>query len=118
MRRNMVWPLAAAVILTAVSTGHGQRERIYHVGVLSIGHIGGPQLEGFRNGLKESGYVEGKNLLLDIPAKKNHDELRPIAKTYKEKNFDVIATFGGTTSLMAKEETQEIPIVFIGVADR
>jgi ABC-type uncharacterized transport system substrate-binding protein len=117
MRRHMVWSLAAAVILTAASTGHGQQERIYRIGVLSIGHLGGPQLDGFRNGLKESGYVEGKNLLLDIPAKKNYDELRPIAKTYKEKNFDVIVTFGGTTSLMAKEETQEIPIVFIGVSD-
>ena len=62
MPRHIVWSLAAAVVLvlTAPPRGHGQRERIYRVGVLSIGHIGGPQLEGFRNGLKESGYVEGK----------------------------------------------------------
>ena len=62
-------------------------------------------------------YIEGKSLLLDIPDKKTYDELRPIAKAYTEKKFDVIVTLGGTAPLIAKESTQEIPIVFLGVSD-
>ncbi len=63
------------------------------------------------------GYVEGKNLLLDIPAKETIDELRPIAKAYIEKKFDVIVAMGATAPLIARELTREIPIVFIGSSD-
>src|SRR5262249_1927869 len=75
-------------------------------------------IKGLRDGLKEAGYIEGKNLVLDIQAKQSYDELRPIAKAYAEKKFDVIATNSGTVTLIAKELTTTIPIVFVGgVAD-
>jgi putative tryptophan/tyrosine transport system substrate-binding protein len=76
-----------------------------------------PLIKGFREGLKEAGYIEGKNLVLDVPVKQNYDELRPIAKAYMERKFDVIVTFGGTATLIAKELTPEIPIVFVRVVD-
>jgi putative ABC transport system substrate-binding protein len=86
------------------------------VGALVVAET--PLIKGFREGLlKEAGYIEGKNLVLDVPVKQNYDELRPIAKAYMERKFDVIVTFGGTTTLIAKELTPEIPIVFVGVVD-
>jgi putative ABC transport system substrate-binding protein len=59
----------------------------------------------------------GKNLVLDISVKQNYDELRPIAKAYVEKKFDVIVGMGGTAPLLAKELTQDIPIIFVGATD-
>src|SRR4029453_997948 len=76
-----------------------------------------PSLKGFREGLKDAGYVEGKNLVLDVSVKQNYDELRPIAKAYVEKKFDVIVGMGGTAPLLAKELTRDIPIVFVGGVD-
>jgi putative ABC transport system substrate-binding protein len=62
--------------------------------------------------------VEGKNLLLDIPNVKTYDELRPISRGYAEKKVNVIVTQGATATVIAKEATKEIPIIFIwGVAD-
>jgi putative ABC transport system substrate-binding protein len=63
------------------------------------------------------GYVEGKNLVLDIPVKKTYDELRPIAKLYREQKVDVIVTLGGTATSIAKETTRKVPIVFLYAAD-
>ena len=74
-------------------------------------------MKGLRDGLKEAGYIEGKNLILDAPAMETIDELRPIAKAYIEKKFDVIVAMGGTAALIAKELTREIPIVFVGATD-
>jgi putative tryptophan/tyrosine transport system substrate-binding protein len=103
------------LILTIIHLAEAQQDKVYHVGVLSIGD--NPGLKGFRDGLKNGGYVEGKNLALDIPVKQNYDELRPIAKLYVEKKFDLIVGMGGTVTLLAKELTQDIPIVFVGVGD-
>lgn len=74
-------------------------------------------MKGLRDGLREAGYAEGKNLTLDISAMETHDELRPIAKAYVEKNFDVIVAMGATAPLIVKELTREIPIVFVGASN-
>jgi putative ABC transport system substrate-binding protein len=75
-------------------------------------------IKGLRDGLKEAGYVEGQNLLLNMPNVKTYDELRLIVKGYVEKKADIIVTHGGTATSIAKEATKEIPIVFIwGISD-
>ena len=76
------------------------------------------QIKGLRGGLKEAGYLEGKNLLLETPNVETYDELRPIARGYAEKKVNIIVTLGATATVIAKEATKQIPIVFIwGVAD-
>ena len=85
------------------------------MGVLSVGDTS--ETKGVRDGLKDAGYVEGKNLVLDISVKQNYDELRPIAKAYVEKKLDVIVATGSTAALLAKELTQDIPIIFVGASD-
>jgi putative ABC transport system substrate-binding protein len=74
-------------------------------------------VNGLRDGLKGAGYVEGKNLVLEIAAKETYDELRAVARTYVEKKFDLIVAIGGAAPLIAKESTQEIPVVFLGFTD-
>jgi putative ABC transport system substrate-binding protein len=103
------------LILPIIHLAEAQQPKVYQVGALVVGET--PLIKGFREGLKEAGYIEGKNLVLDVPVKQNYDELRPIAKAYMERKFDVIVTFGGTATLIAKELTPEIPIVFVGVVD-
>jgi putative tryptophan/tyrosine transport system substrate-binding protein len=106
--------------LSTVPFVEAQERRIYRVGVLAPpGKVEeSHNIKGLRTGLAEAGYVEGKNLQLNIPNVKTYDELRPIAKDYVEKKADVIVTQGGTATTMAREVTKEIPIVFIwGISD-
>ena len=79
-----------------------QLAKVYRVGVLSIAQsvtrlsTDSTALKGLRDGLKEAGYVEGKNLVLDIPLQKTYDELRSVAGRYKAQKVDVIVAVGGT----------------------
>ncbi len=117
-KSTLLYLLATVLLITAPI--QAQQGRVYRVGVL------GPpgrleewtDLKGLRDGLKEAGYAEGKNLLLKIPAVKTYDELRPIAKAYVGEKVDAIVTGGGTATRIAKEATREIAIIFLwGVGD-
>ncbi len=116
-KSKLLWLLATFLLITAPI--EAQQSRISRVGVLGPGKIEElPPIKGLRDGLRDAGYVEGKNLLLDIPNVKTYDELRPVAKGYVEKQVNVIVPHGGTATGLAKEITKEIPIVFIwGVTD-
>lgn len=82
-----------------------------------LGNTFPDEVKGLRDGLKDAGYVEGKNLLLDVGIAKNYEGLRPIIQSYVEKQFDIIVSTGASAPLVGKESTQQIPIVFIGGAD-
>ena len=116
VKRIFIWQLAIILLIT-VSLAQAQQQRVYNVGVLGLGGPDRPEIKGLRGGLKEAGYVEGKNLILDIPVKETNDELRPVARVYVEKKFDVIVGLGATAALIAKELTREIPIVSLGGSD-
>ncbi len=110
--------LLGTVLLAFVQLAEAQQGKVYRVGLLFIGgRPDTPALKGLRDGLKEAGYIEGKNLALDMPQNKTSDELPPIAKVYREKKVDVVVTIGSTATGIAKEANHEIPIVFLIPAD-
>jgi putative tryptophan/tyrosine transport system substrate-binding protein len=117
--KTVIWLLAIFLLIT-VALAEAQQGKIYRVGVLAQSGKAEERLEiqGLRAGLAEAGYVEGKNLQMNIPNVKTYDELRPIVKGYIERKVDVIVTNGGTATEIANGTTKEIPIIFIwGVAD-
>jgi putative tryptophan/tyrosine transport system substrate-binding protein len=108
--------LVCAVLFVLCSSGQAQQHVLHRVGVL-VFNPDIPDMKGLRDGLKGAGYIEGKNLILDVPALETNDRLREMAKTYVERKFSVIVGMGGTAPLAAKQLTREIPIVFVGTAD-
>jgi putative tryptophan/tyrosine transport system substrate-binding protein len=107
--------LLVGLALASVHLAEAQQGKVYRVGVLAPPGkaVERVHIRGFRDGLKDVGYIEGKNLQLNIPNVKTYDELRPIASRYVEEKMDVIVTDGGTATGIAKEATKEIPIIFI-----
>ena len=108
-------PLLVILAFCGVRVEAQQAKKVHRVGILAVGNT--PQLRGVRDGLKDAGYIEGKNLLLNVSVKQNYDDLRPIAKAYVEAKHDVIVGIGATAPLLAKELTRDIPIVFVGLSD-
>ena len=120
MSKKFLAGALGAMFLALGIPAEAQQAKVYRVAALfppgsPEGH---PELNGLRDGLRKDGYVEGKNLQLNIPSVKTYDELRPIVKDYVEKRVDAIVTTSGTATFIARDATKEIPIIFIwGVGD-
>jgi putative tryptophan/tyrosine transport system substrate-binding protein len=120
MKRSLMLLLIVVVSAAGGIISEAQQGRIYRIGVLPSPGKAEERLDikGLRAGLAEAGYVESKNLQLNIPNVETYDDLRSIAKGYVEKKVDIIVTNGGTATGIAREATKEIPIIFIwGLSD-
>jgi putative ABC transport system substrate-binding protein len=76
------------------------------------------RVEAFRQGLRELGYVEGKNIVIEWRAADgNRDRQRALAGELVRLKVDVIVTAGASGTRAAKEATTTVPIVMTQVAD-
>jgi putative ABC transport system substrate-binding protein len=70
------------------------------------------RIEAFRQGLRELGYIEGKNIIIDWRSAEGKPEHRSeIAAEFVRLKVDVIVTAGPTVTRSVKEATSTIPIV-------
>src|SRR5882724_2161919 len=104
------WPLAA----------HAQQAALPVVGYLNFGspESDASRLTGLRRGLNQSGYVEGRNLVIEYRWAGNQvDRLPALAADLVRLQVIVIVTAGLLPALAAKAATTSIPIVFSVAAD-
>jgi len=77
-----------------------------------------PRLEAFRQGLRELGYVEGQNILIDYRHEhQSFERLPSLATELIALEIDVLVAVTTNAALAAKKATATIPIVFMGVTD-
>lgn len=102
---------ALAASLAVAAQPAGKVYRIGFLGAASPSQYAG-QMEGLRLGLRELGYVEGKNITIEYRwAEGKYDRLPALATELVRLKVDLIITHGTPGSLAAKRATATIPIV-------
>jgi len=109
----------AAVAIMAGSSAQAESTRPYRIGVLneafSANH---PAVEGLKEGLRELGLVEGRDVAYEIRFTKGEPgAAAAAAEALVKAGMDVIFTSNEPATLAAKKATQRIPIVFTLVGD-
>jgi putative ABC transport system substrate-binding protein len=114
-RREFVWIAGGAMSGWSVAARAQQVATVVRIGVLPATATS-PGLVALREGLKELGYVEGRNLAIEArDGGPRNDGLPALAAELVGLRVDVIVTQGPYGLAAAKEATTTIPIVFSGI---
>ena len=115
-----VYALPALILSTIQLAQAQQPTKIPRVGFLSGQSLSSisTRTEAFRLGLRELGYMEGKNIVIEWRfAEGKLDRLPALAAELVRLHVDVIVTAGPTSTRLFKEATSTIPIVMTNEAD-
>jgi putative ABC transport system substrate-binding protein len=106
-------------ILTTIHVAEAQQPtKIPRIGFLTTGGAENPSTLYFRQGLRELGYIEGKNVLVEYRyAEGGSQQLSEFAEELVRLKVDVIVTSATEPSLIAQRATRTIPIVMGGGGD-
>jgi putative ABC transport system substrate-binding protein len=123
MRRREFISLAGATlaILWSLPLNAQPSSKIWRIGVLETTSMApnAPNLEAFRRSLRDLGYVEGKNLIIEYRSAEGRAEHFPeLAADLLRVNVDVIVTRGTPAVLAAKSATTTTPIVMAAIGHR
>jgi putative ABC transport system substrate-binding protein len=105
--------LAAPVAAEAQQTG-----RVWRIGFLRAGKPPAAWIEGFQQGLREHGYVDGQNVVIEFGFTEGSlDQLPRLIEELLGSKVNIIVASAASAALAAKKATISVPIVFVGVND-
>jgi putative ABC transport system substrate-binding protein len=118
MNKKIVAITLAIAIMTFVQLADAQQSgKIYRIGVLSTVPVS-LEIEPFRQALRELGYVEGKNIVIEArSAEGKSDRLPGLVAELVRLKVDVIVASSNPAIIALKQATQTIPIVMTVVGD-
>ena len=119
-RREFIAAVGAGLLAAPLVAGAQQAGRVHRIGYLTGGlSTDRPHLiEAFRQGLRELGWVEGQNIVIEYRyAEGRFDRLPDLAAELVRLKVDIIVAVATPASAAAKNATGTIPIVGISLGD-
>jgi len=118
-RRVFIAVVGGSILAGPLAAKAQQAAKIARIGYLAGNLASGPQFpEAFRQGLRDLGYVEGRNMVIEYGDAEGKAERFPaLAAELVARKVDVILAPGTEHALAAKQATKTIPIVFADISD-
>jgi putative ABC transport system substrate-binding protein len=119
-RRTFITLLGGAVAAWPLAARAQRPSEIPRIGFLgnSTATLEANLVEPFRGGLRDLGYIEGRNILIEYRwAEGNYERFRALISELIALKVDVIVTAGTPASLAVKTATTTIPLVMVAVGD-
>ena len=119
-RRKLIVALGAGVLTAPLRSFAQQRGKVRRIGFLGTGSAAGmaPWVEALRMGLRDLGYVEGRNIAVEYRwADGNYERAPALAAELVRLKVDLLVTHGTPGTRAAKDATKTIPIVMATAGD-
>jgi putative ABC transport system substrate-binding protein len=118
-RRKFLGTLASGLLAAPLAAEAQQAAKVARIGYLATNLTATPNLhEAFRQGLRDLGYVEGRNLVIEYRSAEGKLERLPaLAAELVSLKVDVIVAPNTVAALAAEQATGTLPIVFAVAAD-
>jgi putative tryptophan/tyrosine transport system substrate-binding protein len=119
-RRTFVASVAAGFMVQPYRVVAQQASKIWRVGMLETtsAALNAANLDAFRQGLRELGYIEGRNLSIEYRSADGRGErFAELAAELVSLKVDLILARGTPAALAAKKATRSIPVVIVSIAD-
>jgi len=119
-RREFIRTVLAGFLGLSVTSRAQQPAKVARIGFLGANSASSwaSRLESFWLGLRELGYVEGKNIVIEFRwADEQYDRLPALAAELVRLKVDILVTYGTPGTLAAKRATTTIPIVMVHTGD-
>ena len=118
-RRTFINTVVGGLVVAPFGAQAQQAQRVPRIGILTLSVA--PSMaafEGFRQGLREHGYVEGQNIVLELRFAQGKPEmLRAMAVELVQMKVDIIVTESNLAAQAAKDASETIPIVMAVTGD-
>jgi putative ABC transport system substrate-binding protein len=119
-RRELIIALGASALVAPLGSFAQQQGRVWRVGMLETTSttLNARNLEAFRQGMRELGYIEGRNLIIEYRSAEGRGErFADLAIELVALNVDLIVARGTPAALAAKNATRKVPVVLVSIAD-
>ena len=118
MRRKILSVVLATVFLATVFPAEAQQAgKVNRIGFLRVGPPPTTWIEGFRQGLRELGYLEGQNITIEYGLARSAAQVPDVAAELVRLKVDVLVASGTPSVLPARNATSTIPVVFVAAID-
>ena len=117
-KKITVITLSGLLLALSPSADAQQPGNVPRIGFLTQAPPAGPNMEAFRQGLREHGYIEGKTIIIEYRyAEGKPDRLPHLASDLVRLKVNAIVVAGGEATLAAKNATKVIPIIMASASD-
>lgn len=118
MKRKIVSVLLAILSLSLLHPAEAQQAgKVNRIGFLRVGPPPTTWIEGFRQGLRELGYLEGQNITIEYGLARSPAQVPDVAAELVRLKVDVLVASGTPSVLPARNATSTIPVVFVAAID-
>ena len=119
-RRTVILVVGGSLLAMPFASGAQTPAKVWRIGMLDVtsAALNAPNFDAFRQSLRQLGYVEGQNVLIDYRYGDGRNERLPdFAAEFVRLKADVIVTRGTPAALAAKNASATTPIVMAAIGE-
>ena len=116
-RRDFIKVIGASVAVGPLAARAQEPGKVKHIGFLRVGPPPASFIDGFRQGLRELGFIEGQHFVIDYGLVGSAAQIPGAAAELVRRKVDIVVASGTPSVLPARDVASQVPVVFVATLD-